>query len=126
MVFLGNPEYACDLQPIDFAAVARGFGVASFTIDDPNKCGATLDQALAVNGPVLIEAVVDPNTPPMPAKVKPEQAIHLAEALIRGTRDASGILRAARPRGGTNWKGTLPEPPRRVGTDTLKEFGQRK
>jgi pyruvate dehydrogenase (quinone)/pyruvate oxidase len=93
MVFLGNPEYACDLQPIDFAAVARGFGVASFTIDDPNKCGATLDQALAVNGPVLIEAVVDPNTPPMPAKVKPEQAIHLAEALIRGTRDASGILR---------------------------------
>ena len=24
MVFLGNPEYVCDLQPIDFAAVARG------------------------------------------------------------------------------------------------------
>jgi hypothetical protein len=37
-----------------------------------------------------------------------------------------GSLEAARPRGGTNWKGTLPEPPRRVGTDTLKEFGQRK
>jgi pyruvate dehydrogenase (quinone) len=93
MVFLGNPEYACDLQPVDFAAVARGFGMASFTIDDPNRCGATLDQALAVNGPVLIEAVVDPNTPPMPAKVKPEQALHLVEALARGTRDASVILK---------------------------------
>jgi pyruvate dehydrogenase (quinone) len=27
MVFLGNPEYECELQPIDFAAVARGFGL---------------------------------------------------------------------------------------------------
>jgi thiamine pyrophosphate-dependent acetolactate synthase large subunit-like protein len=23
MVFLGNPEYGCELQPIDFAAFAR-------------------------------------------------------------------------------------------------------
>ena len=26
MVFLGNPEYGCDLQPIDFAAFARACG----------------------------------------------------------------------------------------------------
>src|SRR5947209_5969173 len=69
MVFLGNPEYACDLQPIDFAAVARAFGIASFTIDDPKKCGGILDQALATQGPVLVEAVVDPNTPPLPPKI---------------------------------------------------------
>src|SRR5712671_5427309 len=53
IAFLGNPEYACDLQPIDFATVARGFGIPSFFIDDPKKCGATLDQALAAAGPVL-------------------------------------------------------------------------
>ena len=39
MVFLGNPEYGCDLQPVDFAAVARGFGVAGYTIEDPAQCG---------------------------------------------------------------------------------------
>jgi pyruvate dehydrogenase (quinone) len=93
MVFLGNPEYVCDLQPIDFAAVARGFGVASLVIDDPRKCGDTLDQALSTSGPVLIEAVVDPNAPPMPAKIKADQAVHLAEALARGTRDAGGIIK---------------------------------
>ncbi|MDP9169333.1 MAG: thiamine pyrophosphate-binding protein [Acidobacteriota bacterium] len=93
MVFLGNPEYVCDLEPIDFAAVARGFGVTAFTIDEQKNCGAILDQALAVNGPVLIEAVVDPNTPPMPAKIKPAQALHLAEALARGTKDAGAIIR---------------------------------
>src|SRR4029079_5287125 len=68
MVFLGNPEYVCDLQPIDFAAVARGFGVTAFTVDDPAKCGAVLQQALNVPGPALVEAVVDPHEPPMPPK----------------------------------------------------------
>src|ERR1041385_7428447 len=35
MVFLGNPEYVCDLHPIDFAAVARARGGTGFTIGDP-------------------------------------------------------------------------------------------
>ena len=35
MVFLGNPEYVCELQPIDFATVARGFGLPAFRIDEP-------------------------------------------------------------------------------------------
>src|SRR3954451_125606 len=87
LVFLGNPEYECDLQPIDFAAVARGFGVAGFTISDPKECAQTIDAAMAVEGPALIEAVVDQNEPPMPAKVKPTQALHFAESMARGTKD---------------------------------------
>src|SRR5215470_4093528 len=65
MVFLGNPEYACDLQPIDFAAFARACGGKGFTVDDPAQCGEVLRQALSVRGPTLIEAVVDPYEPPM-------------------------------------------------------------
>ena len=34
MVFLGHPEYVCELQPIDFATVAQGFGLPAFRIDD--------------------------------------------------------------------------------------------
>lgn len=85
MVFLGNPEYACELQPIDFAAVARGFGLQAFTVDDPKQCGDVLRQALAVSGPALIEAVVDPHEPPMPPKVTFSDAKNFAEALARGT-----------------------------------------
>jgi pyruvate dehydrogenase (quinone)/pyruvate oxidase len=84
MVFLGNPEYAVDLQPIDFAAFARACGGAGFTIEDPAQCGAVLDRALATAGPVVIEAVVDPLTPPLPAKIEFEQAKKFAEALARG------------------------------------------
>jgi pyruvate dehydrogenase (quinone) len=85
MVFLGNPEYGCDLQPIDFAAVARAFGATGYTIDDPGQCGAVLDQALATPGPTVVEAVVDPFVPPMPPKVTVEQAAKFAEALAKGT-----------------------------------------
>ena len=35
MVFLGNPEYGVELQPIDFAAFARAFGGTGFSVDDP-------------------------------------------------------------------------------------------
>jgi pyruvate dehydrogenase (quinone)/pyruvate oxidase len=91
MVFLGNPEYGCELQPIDFAAFARACGATGFTVEDPAHCGAVLDQALAHPGPVVVEAVVDPFVPPMPPKVTVEQAAKFAEALIKGTPNRSKI-----------------------------------
>jgi len=93
MVFLGNPEYGCDLTPIDFAAFARACGAAGYTIEDPKDCGDVLDRALSHIGPVVIEAVVDPNEPPMPAKATARQAAHLAESLAKGTRDGSKIVK---------------------------------
>jgi pyruvate dehydrogenase (quinone)/pyruvate oxidase len=91
MVFLGNPEYGCELQPIDFAAVARACGATAFTIDHPRICGNIVDQALAAPGPVLVEAIVDPFEPPMPAKVTVEQAMHFAEALAKGEPNRTKI-----------------------------------
>src|SRR5436190_12925904 len=91
MVFLGNPEYGCELHPIDFAAFARACGGGGFTIEEPADCGRILDQALAADGPVIVEAVVDPFEPPMPAKVTLEQAAKFAKSLARGEPDRSKI-----------------------------------
>ncbi len=91
MVFLGNPEYVCDLQPIDFATVAKGFGVAGYTVDDPARCGEVLGEALAAPGPALVEAVVDPHEPPMPPKATLKQMAHLAQSLARGTPERGKI-----------------------------------
>jgi pyruvate dehydrogenase (quinone)/pyruvate oxidase len=91
MVFLGNPEFGCDLQPIDFAGFANACGGKGFTITDPEQCGQIVAQALAMPGPVVVEAVVDPNEPPMPAKIKAKQALHFAESMARGTPDRMAI-----------------------------------
>lgn len=93
MVFLGNPEYVCDLQPIDFAAVAKGFGIEGITIDDPAQCAEQLAQALGKSGPVVIDAVVDTHEPPMPPKATLAQAAKLGAALARGSPDGSKIAR---------------------------------
>src|SRR5262249_54520266 len=92
MVFLGNPEYGVDLEPIDFASFARACGGRGYTIVDPRDCGQVLDEALAQPGPTLIEAVVDPFEPPMPAKIAPDQAIKFAESLIRGEPNRKEII----------------------------------
>ena len=92
MVFLGNPEYACDLYPADFVAIARGAGIDAVHIEDPASCGAQLDGVVSRREPVLIEAVVDQFTPPMPAKVKASQAMKLGEALVRGEPNRSKIV----------------------------------
>jgi pyruvate dehydrogenase (quinone)/pyruvate oxidase len=84
MVFLGNPEYGVELHPIDFAGFAHACGGVGFTVDDPAQCGHALDEFLNAPGPSLIQAVVDPFEPPLPAKVKAEQALHFAESLARG------------------------------------------
>src|SRR5213078_1583288 len=44
MVMLGNPEYGCELQPIDFAAFARACGGVGITVTEPKACADMLQQ----------------------------------------------------------------------------------
>jgi pyruvate dehydrogenase (quinone) len=93
MVFMGNPEYGCDLQPVDFAMVARACGATGFSVDDPTQLESVLEQALATAGPVVIEATVDPHAPPMPPKVTAKQALHFAQSLAKGTPEGGQVLK---------------------------------
>jgi pyruvate dehydrogenase (quinone) len=93
MVLDANPEYGVELQPIDFAKVAEACGAGGFTLRDPNEAEDVLRRALAYDGPAVIEAVVDPNEPPMPGNVNMKQALHFAEALARGQKDAAKIIK---------------------------------
>jgi pyruvate dehydrogenase (quinone)/pyruvate oxidase len=84
MIFIGNPEYGVDFAPVDFAKVAEGCGATAFHIEEASECRDVLERALATPGPVVVEAVVDANEPPMPPKITLEQAKALGEALARG------------------------------------------
>jgi pyruvate dehydrogenase (quinone) len=93
MILEGNPEFGVELQPIDFALVAEACGARGFTIERPEEAERVLRAALAHKGPTVVQAVVDPNEPPMPGKITTEQALHFAKALARGQKDAAKIIR---------------------------------
>jgi thiamine pyrophosphate-dependent acetolactate synthase large subunit-like protein len=88
MVFLGNPEYACELQPIDFVKFAEACGATGLHCETASEVAPVLRaatmQAKAQRKPVVVEALVDPFEPPHPAQVKIDQAVHMAEALAKG------------------------------------------
>ncbi len=94
MLFLGNPEFACEVPPIDFARAAEAMGGRGFTIEDPAQADAVLDAALATEGPVVIQALVDPNEPLLPAVVSKTYKEHLRKALDAGTPGRGEIERA--------------------------------
>jgi pyruvate dehydrogenase (quinone) len=93
LAFEGNPQYGVQLQPIDFAAVARACGVTAYSVEDPQLVPAVLHEAFLHPGPALIEAIVDPNEPPLPGKITTDQAWQFAKALARGQPDRWDILK---------------------------------
>jgi pyruvate dehydrogenase (quinone) len=93
MVMEGNPQYGVELEPIDFAAVAKACGAAGYTIEDPEQAESILREALEHQGPAVVQAVVDPNEPPLPGNISSEQALKFAEALTRGQKDSWKIIK---------------------------------
>ncbi len=93
MVLEGTPQYGVELEPIDFAAFARACGAGGFTVDHPSQLPTVLRQAFDHPGPAIVEAVIDPNEPPMPGKITTKQAWNFAEALIKGERGGWDIFK---------------------------------
>jgi pyruvate dehydrogenase (quinone) len=91
MIYLGNPEYGVDLKPIDFVKVAEGCGATGVRIDNPKHCMSQMKEALATDGPVVIECITDPNEPPMPPLVTEKEMKNLAKAMAGGERDRARI-----------------------------------
>jgi pyruvate dehydrogenase (quinone) len=84
MLYQGNPEFGVDIQPMDYAAFARSCGARGLRLEDPADCDRVLREALAADGPVVVDALVDPLEPPTPPKISPEQARKFQEALAKG------------------------------------------
>ena len=94
MMFLGNPDFGCDLAPIDFARAAEAMGLAAWRVERPEDCGAAMDAWLAHDGPALLDAVVDPHEPMLPPKRRSDYVEKLEKALARGVADAAEVKAA--------------------------------
>jgi pyruvate dehydrogenase (quinone)/pyruvate oxidase len=84
MVFLGNPSTAAICSRSTSPPFARACGGTGFTVEGSAPSAAPCCGGARHAGPVVVEAVVDPNAPPLPAKITAEQALRFAEALAKG------------------------------------------
>jgi pyruvate dehydrogenase (quinone) len=81
MMFLGNPQFGCEVQPIDFAKAAEAMGGRGFTIARPDEVNEVMSAAFAAPGAVVIEATVDAYMPMMPPKMPADYAENFRKAL---------------------------------------------
>jgi pyruvate dehydrogenase (quinone)/pyruvate oxidase len=94
IVFLGNPEYGCELNEMDFAKFAEACGGVGFDVEKPDEIGPALEKALASKRPCVVAVAVDPNEPPMPPRASAKQAARVAEALAKGEPGAAKVMEA--------------------------------
>jgi pyruvate dehydrogenase (quinone) len=87
----GNPQYGVQLQPIDFVALAPA-ARPGYTVAIRNS-PAGPKRAFAYPGPAVVEAVVDPNEPPLPGKIMTKQSWHFAKALAKVQKDCWEIIK---------------------------------
>jgi pyruvate dehydrogenase (quinone) len=81
-----------DVPDVDYAAQAELFGLRGLRIEAPEDVGRVWDEALASDRPVVIDALCDPDTPPLPPHITVQQAKAFAGAVAAGDTDAAGIV----------------------------------
>jgi pyruvate dehydrogenase (quinone) len=76
-----------------YARYAELLGLRGIRVDSPEQVPAAWDEAFAADGPVLIEAVTDPEVPPLPPHISFEQAKEMAIAMRKGDAHRGRIIR---------------------------------
>jgi pyruvate dehydrogenase (quinone) len=82
-VMSGDPklEVSQTLPDFPYARYAELIGLKGIRVDSPDQVGPAWDEALAAGTPVLIEAITDPEVPPLPPHITFDQAQKMAHAL---------------------------------------------
>jgi pyruvate dehydrogenase (quinone) len=82
-VMSGDPklEVSQRLPDFPYARYAELIGLSAIRVDSPEAVGPAWEQALGAGAPVLIEAITDPEVPPLPPHIRFEQARQMAHAL---------------------------------------------
>jgi pyruvate dehydrogenase (quinone) len=91
----GDPKYETsqDVPDFPYARYAQMLGLEGIRVDSPDEVGGAWDEALAADRPCVVEAVVDPEVPPLPPHITLQQAKHFMQAIIAGDPNAQRMIR---------------------------------
>jgi pyruvate dehydrogenase (quinone) len=96
-VLSGDPKFDASQQLPDFpyARYAELLGLTGIRVDAPEQVAGAWDEALSAGRPALIEAITDPEIPPLPPHIRFEQASKMAQAIAGGEPHSARIMRNA-------------------------------
>jgi pyruvate dehydrogenase (quinone) len=77
---------------VRYADFAELIGLAGVRIEQPEDIGDAWRQAFEADRPFVIDAVCDPNVPPLPPHIRSDQARALVAALRKGDPEARGVI----------------------------------
>jgi pyruvate dehydrogenase (quinone) len=91
----GDPKYEASQSLPDFpyARYAQLIGLEGIRVDSPDQVGAAWDEALGADRPCVLEAIVDPEVPPLPPHITLEEAKHFMQAMAHGDPNARRMIR---------------------------------
>jgi len=91
MEFDGLPDWQTNLRNPDFAKVAEAMGIKGIRIEDPANLPSGIKQALDHDGPVLVDAITDPNAFSLPPHITADQmtgfALSMGKLVLSGHVD---------------------------------------
>jgi len=70
----GYPPFATDLDNPDFADMAKAIGIKGILVTAPDALPAAVAEALAHDGPVILDVHVNPSELSMPPTIGVDQA----------------------------------------------------
>ena len=90
----GDPMFEASQRLPDFpyARYAESLGLLGIRVDRPDQIGPAWDQVLRADRPAVLEAVTDPNVPPLPPHISFEQARAFASSVLKGDAEALGFI----------------------------------
>src|SRR6185437_1232147 len=91
----GDPRYDAAQHVPDFpyARYAELVGLKGIMVNRPEQIGPAWDEALKADRPCVIEAITDPEVPPLPPHITFKQAKAFAESMLKGDTGTNAMLR---------------------------------
>jgi pyruvate dehydrogenase (quinone) len=84
------------LPDFPFAEYARMLGLDAARVDEPGQIASAWERAMRSDRPFVLEAITDPDVPPLPPHIRLDQAKKMGMALIGGGEDeGTAIMKQA-------------------------------
>ncbi|HWV58239.1 MAG TPA: thiamine pyrophosphate-requiring protein [Longimicrobiales bacterium] len=94
-VFVGDPKFEAsqDVPAFSYARYAESLGLAGVEMKRPEDVVPGWDRAFDADRPVIVDAITDPEVPPLPPHITFRQARNFMLSMARGDRRRRRVIR---------------------------------